>query len=611
MRLAASDNLCVLGLDASVPLTGLMPAGVHMINTQQQQYAAANASSNSQAAESSYTAARSVTSLRAAAFGEDDSAANSAPAHPSAASDSEDNSVSQLLWIALICGLSLIALSLLLYRFLPARIALLVDRFSWNHPAPVDGSLQRKPTQLGAAFTMAFAFSAVLLGLYLGLAPNVQLITTLVPPSATDQSGSATADMQITVRAFLGTAALNNGFCPAVDARTSSSLLSGTRGFKGTVTVRSEPAAVNGACVLAIDCLGCTLIGAESSLTLQLPYSAQLLEWEVQMTAAATDTASRLYGAITQRPGELLDAQGQLEFGITESFYSDTTVTPEVRGSGYELDFQTYSTVQPQSVNGFSSASRVGLAFVFNKSPVVFITSQSVRLSLLQVLASVLSAVVSLLGLFGVAFALTVNYGLPLIHIAAGHVVDQRKKGGQLFIREDATNNQVTKYKAEGEEEEEEEGEHGAADSKPRLRVTTRADKPRGEQSQQRQPTESEELELAPLPQLVPPSPSGDGPGAAAATINAAESPLLSPASASPASPILLPAVVLAAAAATPALESPSRAGSVQWQMAGSSNEGTTDAAASSSADDGAPPQDGFHRPALGPTRNQESGGSL
>jgi hypothetical protein len=198
----------------------------------------------------------------------------------------------------------------------------------------------------------------------------------------------------------------------------------------------------------------------------------------------------------------------------------------------------------------------------------------------------------SLLGLFGVAFALTVNYGLPLIHVTAGHIVDQRKKGGQLFIREDAANNQVAKYQVESEEEEE--GAHGAAGNKPHVRITPKLqDKPEVDGFQQRRFMESgEELELAPLPQLIPPSPSDERPYIGTAVVHAAESPLTPPSAAVPASSV--------AAAAAPSPASPSRAVSVQWQMACSSNEGTTDAAASS-ADDGALAQDGFHRPALGP----------
>jgi len=62
------------------------------------------------------------------------------------------------------------------------------------------------------------------------------------------------------------------------------------------------------------------------------------------------------------------------------------------------------------------------------------------------VLASVLSAVMTLFGIFGILFALTLRYALPLLDRAAGHVVDYRSEGGALLIRED-TPNAVSKYR--------------------------------------------------------------------------------------------------------------------------------------------------------------------
>jgi hypothetical protein len=419
-----------------------------MLNTFQQAFVASNTSSTASTSYATFTAVPTAASLRADAFPDDTSATNSA--HTSDAHTADESVSSFTLLVILFCGLAFVLLSLLLYRRFPARVSLLLDQFSWKHSAPVDGSLQRKPTQFGAAFTLAFAFSALLLALYLGSAPNVQRNTALVPPSASPRAGTAAADVQITVRAFIGTAAVNAGFCPTASGAPFSPLLADSSGFTRALSVRSSATLTSDACVLAVDCLGCTLMGADSRVSLSLPYSAQLVEWEVRVTAAAPNSASRRYGVLTQMPAQLLDAQGQLAFTLTESFYSDTTTSPAVSGSGYELDFLSYSTVQPQSVDSYSSASRVGLTFVLNKSPVVFESAQSARLSVLQVVASVLSAVMSLLGVFGILFALSLK-ALPMLHVHAGHVVDERAKGGAVFIREDAQT-KVSKYHGEEEE---------------------------------------------------------------------------------------------------------------------------------------------------------------
>ncbi len=152
-------------------------------------------------------------------------------------------------------------------------------------------------------------------------------------------------------------------------------------------------------------------------------------------------------------------------------------------------------------VFAFPATHSVFLTFVFNKSPVVFETSQNIRLSLLQVLASVLSAVMSLLGIFGILFALTLRCVLPLINATAGHVVDHLAEGGKIFIRE-GTLNTVNKYREEGDTRDRE-------DSQQRIRVSTGTgtrDLRKGDLSFDAAKGTLWHLERAALPQLVPSS---------------------------------------------------------------------------------------------------------
>jgi hypothetical protein len=402
-------------------------------------------------AYANYSPLRSADSLRADSIPAD--AASSSETAP-ASSDSTDESAvsSSALEILLIVLLLLLLLQLSLYRYLPVRVTILLDQFSWRNPAPVGGAMKRQPTQLGAAFTVAFLFSGVLLALYLASAPNVQRSTTLLPPSSVERAGIATTNLQVTVRAYVGAAALAAGVCSPVDTRTaaSSQLVSGSSGFSSAFHIRTVHDLSSGMCVLAVDCLGCSLLGSASALQLSFPYSAQLLEWEVELTSAAPHSAVRRYGVLTQQQGQLIDAQGELSFSVTEAFYTDSTKSPTVEGSGYELDFQSYSTLQQQSLTDYSSASQVGLTLTFAKSPVVVESTVSTRLSDVQILASVLSAVMSLMGVFAFLFSFSVEV-LPKLRLVPGHVVDEREAGGQLFIREDQSS-RVSKFRLDTDE---------------------------------------------------------------------------------------------------------------------------------------------------------------
>jgi hypothetical protein len=437
-------------------------------------FAAHEGSSNSSTTDSPATTVdpysispppRSASSLRASAFPDDAATAGTGDANQSS-TPSDDSAISAaVMQIVLILLILLLVLQLSLYRFYPASVALWLDGFSWKNPAPVGGAMKRLPTQFGAAFTVAFALSGLLLALYLGSAPNVQRVTTLLPPSTVARAGSATADLEITVRAFIGAASIAAGLCADTDTRAASStqLLSGSSGFSKSFHIRTSSVSTSGACHLAASCVGCTLLGSSSSVSLRFPFSAQLLEWEVQLSGAAPASAARRYGVLTQQPGQMIDAQGEIAFSVTEGFYTDSSHSAGITGSGYELDFSAYRRIEAQSLSDFSSASQVRLTISFSKSPVVMDTSVTRRLSLLQVLASVLSAVISLLGLFAFVFSLLVGYVFPSMRLVTGHVVDQRDRGGKLFIRENGNSSDaVSKFRSDnGDDREGSDGTEG------------------------------------------------------------------------------------------------------------------------------------------------------
>jgi len=139
----------------------------------------------------------------------------------------------------------------------------------------------------------------------------------------------------------------------------------------------------------------------------------------------------------TQQADELLDAAGALDFSLTESYRTDSTQSPTVLSSGYELDFSGYRRLRAQSKELYSSDSRVCVGLMLSRSPVVFETYVRSRVSPIQLASAVLSAVVALFAMFGAACSLLVGQILPRLHARPGSVIDERNKGSDLRIDDD------------------------------------------------------------------------------------------------------------------------------------------------------------------------------
>ena len=142
----------------------------------------------------------------------------------------------------------------------------------------------------------------------------------------------------------------------------------------------------------------------------QAPYSAQFVEWEVWTSSAAQGSWSRRYGILQQRSGELLDADGTLQFSLIEAFYTDERGTAPISRSGFELEFTQYTTVQPQPQSTFTGASAVRVSLSFLKSDVLFQTSVSSKLNPLQLASVILSTVAALFSAFAILFTLSESW---------------------------------------------------------------------------------------------------------------------------------------------------------------------------------------------------------
>jgi hypothetical protein len=172
-------------------------------------------------------------------------------------------------------------------------------------------------------------------------------------------------------------------------------------------------------------------VSATGVTAFQLPYSAQLIEWELWVHSAVPATWTRRYGVLTQLPGgRLLDAESELRFSVMESYYADersAAFAPGVaaadrKRSGFELNFLSLSSVRPQLADSFSSRSTVAVAFALQKSDVVLRTQLSDRQSILQLLAVIASTTVSLFSIFAIGFRLTEHHLLGRLGWSSGPV---------------------------------------------------------------------------------------------------------------------------------------------------------------------------------------------
>jgi hypothetical protein len=384
----------------------------------------------------------------------------------------------QLLLVLLVL---LALLPLLLYRRIPARFALLVDRFSWLHKVDVGGTKHNRPTQWGAAVTLAFVFCALLLAVMLATQHNLQYSTALLPPSAVSGAGSATARIELTIRAHLGASTLMDPVsCPTVTrARRMdrSTLVRDESGFTQPFEATSAPVLASGdttgVCVLSLICASCGVAGTSAFINVSLPLSAQLLEWELAVSAADPGVFARRYGVLLPPSSRLLlSAESLLRFSVTESFFEDHTASSRTqeRRSGFELAFNAYELLRAQSSREISASARVGLSFVLDKSSAVYETILNNKFTLLQQITSIASSLVTLLSVFGFLFIATERGLLPRWKGVPGTVCDERSKGGGVFILEDAANGVTplppAKYGNEGGKEREGQ-EHSQSPQEP------------------------------------------------------------------------------------------------------------------------------------------------
>jgi hypothetical protein len=130
---------------------------------------------------------------------------------------------------------------------------------------------------------------------------------------------------------------------------------------------------------------------------------------------------------------------GELSFSLTESYYTDSTNNPIQKRSGYELDFQAYTAVQAQNSSDYNGDSQVQLEFALTRSSVVYDIEVTPLLSPVQQFSSVLSAVVSLMGVFATIAGLLKENVIPRISKkhGVGRVKDYTKEGGEIVIESD------------------------------------------------------------------------------------------------------------------------------------------------------------------------------
>lgn len=179
----------------------------------------------------------------------------------------------------------------------------------------------------------------------------------------------------------------------------------------------------NSSCSLAVDCLDCSLQGV-GNWSIHLPWSYQLIEYEIWVTAAEAGASARLYGIMAPMAStQVLDKQAELHFSLLQAYYVDERksiaaissgappVTGELApsalytsGSGFELAYQFYQTIQAQNSSSLTATSQSMLSFVFNPSDIIYQTTVTNKTSQAQLLFSILASIVSLFSLFVIFF---------------------------------------------------------------------------------------------------------------------------------------------------------------------------------------------------------------
>ena len=422
----ATGSLCPLGSSRAIS-TGDLLIDSEVIFAQMQLQANSSVYLDPSAL---YAPLRTSSSLRLAAFQSDSTLSSSSATGttPSELSQPSPDSLSRTDIILIIVFIVIAFLPWLAYRQVPAWLARYVDQFSTKQKPEIGQVAPRHPTQFGSVVTWSFVCIGVMVAVVLGTAPNTLITTGIVPPSSTNLAGSAKANFELTIRVYSGDATIASS-CGITGTGPNGFSLTGQTGFVGAYASRAMPSSSGSTCLLAADCLGCGLSGSSASVSFTLPYDAQLIEYEVWINSASPGSWSRRYGILQQQQGRLLDAQGVLDFSLSEAYYIDGST----EASGFELSYLQYEST-PQSLDSFNSASQVQVIFAFQKESVLYKTVVSSKLSTLQILTVVLSALGSLFAGFAFLFSFLERH---LLKRRSGRV-DQDEKTGAVFVVTDS-----------------------------------------------------------------------------------------------------------------------------------------------------------------------------
>lgn len=409
---ASTSDMCIGAIPLHVEPSDLMPMTRALL---QQQSSRPNYAS-------AQIPVRGSSSLREAAFGPDPFLSRAASAAASA-SDPTAASISDVALVVCIAVLVVCAtLPLLAYRRIPSALARRLDQFALQRHVDDGASPQKRPTKWGSAISWSFVPIAILVGVVLGSASNALVTKALLPASSS--SREARGCIQLTLRAFGQAAADSSFICTA--AQNASVPLPLASGFSAAPRVRSVLS--SSACSLAVDCGDCSLHGV-GNWSIVLPWSYQLIEYEVWVTGAESGAASRLYGVLAPMAStQVLDRQGELQFSLLQSFYTDERRTSSgarasasasdssgeldpsrlyESQSGFEVAYQFYQTIEAADSRRLTVASTSTLSFIFNPSDLVYQTSVSDKASQAQLLFSILASIVSLFSLFAILFRLS------------------------------------------------------------------------------------------------------------------------------------------------------------------------------------------------------------
>jgi hypothetical protein len=407
----------------------------------------ANTTSSTFSTTTFYAPLRARSSLRSQVFVQDAPQSLDAPSPTSVTTATAP--IVDTPWFVVAIMIAVAFLPWLFYRRIPARIAAYADRFSAMHKAKIGETFRVYPTQFGSAVTWSFlCISAVLALLLLGV-PNTLTTDAILPTFSSSLASTATADISVTLRAFSTSATDAAQSCPSSAQAAAGYRLSSQQGFSSPFNIRTHPVD-NVSCGLALDCIGCGLSARTAMLQLDFPFDAQLIEWEVVIPDGLSGGPRRLYGIIQQQQGQLLDAHGELQFTTMESYRVDERVSdPDKRvHSGFGVDYQGYVTRVAQSTETYNREARVRVDFVFQSADVIFQQTVTSKLSPLQLVSMIASAVASLFAAFGVAFAVLEGTALKKwLHWNSGEV-KKRASDSTLYISIDIDggddNNQVT-----------------------------------------------------------------------------------------------------------------------------------------------------------------------